>query len=37
MLQKFDEDKRMFDKSVANALANAEIDTSMKVNKSLTK
>ena len=28
-------DKTLFDKSVANALANSEIDTTMKINKKL--
>ena len=35
-LEMMEENKKLFDKSVANALANAEVDTSMQVNKKLT-
>ena len=36
MQQKFDENDRMFDKSVANAIANADVADKIKVNKKLT-
>jgi hypothetical protein len=33
-LEMMSENSKIFDKSVANALANAEVDTTMKMNKS---
>ena len=36
MLEVLKENKKLFDKSVSNALANSEVDISMKINKKMT-
>ena len=36
MLEVLKENQKLFDKSVSNALANSEVDTSMKINKKMT-
>ena len=37
IFEKHDQDKRMFDKTVANSIANSNVDTTMKVNKNKLK